>query len=194
MYPKQLVPNGEMEFPIKEGVIKIPTCALSFEKWPEQPIEKKKTIGGKPIVCLNNKPMFAEDAIRSLFLLDGWDARWISTYGKSRLFPIFLDGWKDLDKWEDDSYKNQRHCDIANEEIKEILSDIAKYNPKSYAGCWDVFGWKDGRVLFAESKRRKKDKIRDTQLNWLDTAIKCGLKPDNFLMVEWDFVREKAND
>lgn len=165
MYPKQLVPNGEMEFEINGELVKIPKCAVSFEKWNGQPINN---FGGKPLVCVGNKPMFAELAILQGFIADDWEARWISTYGRSKSSPIFLDDW------EDNSYRNQRHHDIANGEVRQILSDIAKYNPKSYTGCWDIFGWKDGKILFAESKRKKKDNIRESQRKWLIAAFKFG--------------------
>jgi Holliday junction resolvase len=32
-------------------------------------------------------------------------------------------------------------------------------------GCWDVFAWRDGEILFAESKRAQRDRIRDSQLH-----------------------------
>jgi disulfide oxidoreductase YuzD len=49
-----------------------------------------------------------------------------------------------------------------------------------------VFCWKEDKVIFAESKRKSKDKIRQTQIHWLETAIKYGFNEKSFLMVEWD--------
>ena len=178
MYPKNLRPSAIELFDIKGQTIEIPKCVLTFEKWTGQPIQE--TFGGKPIVSFNNKPMFAELAIMTHFISDGWDARWVETYGRTNKEPICLTEWKD------DKYKNQTHKPILDTTIKKLLADIAKNNSNSYSGCWDVFGWKDERILFAESKRNKKDKIRQTQNNWLAAGLKYGLSTQDFLIVQWD--------
>jgi hypothetical protein len=71
--------------------------------------------------------------------------------------------------------------------IIKLLENIATQNGNSYSGCWDVLAWKADKVLFAESKRVKKDSIRSTQTKWLESALKCGLSEKNFLVVQWDF-------
>lgn len=53
------------------------------------------------------------------------------------------------------------------------------------AGCWDVFSWRNGRVLFAESKWKDNDAIRNSQREWLQAALAGKLTSDNFLIVEW---------
>ena len=68
------------------------------------------------------------------------------------------------------------------------MSKVAEQNKNSYSGCWDVLGWKDDRIIFAESKRSKKDSIRSTQISWLTAGLKHGLKKDNFLIVQWDMI------
>jgi hypothetical protein len=55
----------------------------------------------------------------------------------------------------------------------------------SASGCFDVFCWKDDSVVFAESKRRSKDEIWQTQLAWLEAAMQTGLDASAFLIVEW---------
>ena len=44
----------------------------------------------------------------------------------------------------------------------------------------------DGRLVFAESKKHKKDRIRGTQLRWLEAALTCGMRVEDFVVVEWD--------
>lgn len=178
MYPKFLSPSDTEPFITNDQTIQIPKCIVLFDKWLGQPIEE--TFGGKPIVSIDNKPMFAELAIMTHFIKEGWQARWVETYGKNNMEPIYLTEWKD------DKYKNQAHVPIEDKEISKLLSDIAKQNANSFAGCWDVLAWKDDRIVFAESKRIKKDNIRSTQTNWLASALKCGLHPNNFLVVQWD--------
>ena len=177
-YPESLNPTHTEVFNLENTATQIPKCVIKFDEWKGVPI--KETFGGKPVVSVGDKPMFAELAIMTLFQMGGWQSRWIETYGKGGMSPIYLSEWKD------DKFKNQKADPIMDEKILKVLSDIAKLNGNSFSGCWDVIGWRDDRIIFAESKRMKKDKIRQTQVNWLSAGIKYGLKPDNFLIVQWD--------
>ncbi len=68
-YPKILTPTEEELFLLKEETIKIPKCIIKFDRWLGDPI--KETFGGKPIVCVDGKPMFAELAIMNSFIKSG---------------------------------------------------------------------------------------------------------------------------
>lgn len=67
-----------------------------------------------------------------------------------------------------------------------MLREIAALNGGNFSGCWDVLAWKGDRIIFAESKRSKRDKINKNQIRWLKVSLCYGLKPENFLVVEWD--------
>ena len=149
MYPTKLIPKEIELFKLKEFVVEIPKSILLLDKWIGQPV--KENFGGKPIVMVDNKPMFAELAIMKTFIADDWDARWVETYARANREPICLIEWKD------DVYKNQNHIPILDADIKKMLAEIAKINSNSYSGCWDVLAWKNGTVIFSESKRSKKD-------------------------------------
>lgn len=177
MYPKLLKPADLENFDLGFKKIKIPKCVVEFEKWTGKPI--KETFGGKPVVCVDKKPMFAELAIMTLFKKDGWKSRWIETYGKSKERPICLS------QWNDDKFKNQIEDSITDNKILKILSGIASLNNNSYSGCWDVIGWNNDNIIFAESKHMNKDRIRQTQVDWLSAGLKFGLLPQNFLVVQW---------
>ena len=178
-YPKKLEPNSNEFFEINGQKISIPKCKIEFEKWNGIPL--KNTFGGKPCVNFNNSGMFAELAIMNLFLADNWNARWIETYGKPKLNPIHLTGWNE------NGFKNQIHNAIDNEKIQNTLNEIAKINENNFGGIWDIFAWKNEKIIFAESKRHKKDFIQSTQNKWLKSAFEFGLTEENFLMVEWNF-------
>lgn len=177
-YPKLLIPTEEESFSLEGKIIKIPKCIVKFNKWNGEPIED--TFGGKPVICIDDKPMFAELAIMEYFIKSDWESRWVETYARLNLKPKILSSWKD------GKYRNQVEDPILNDNIWYILEGIASCNNKSYSGCWDVIGWKGNQIIFAESKRNKKDKIRQTQNNWLSAGLKFGLKPENFLIVQWD--------
>ena len=159
-------------------MLEIPKCKVSFDKWLGQPIEN--TFGGKPLLNFEGTPVFAELLISKIFKNEGWNTRWIETYGKPKLSPIYLEDWIDS------PYKNQINHPIENEQINDLLTAIAVENGNTFGGCWDIFSWKGDNVIFAESKRNKKDSIRSTQENWINSGLKIGLKPHNFMMVEWD--------
>jgi len=159
-------------------VVRIPECHLVFKKWDGIPI--KETFGNKALIDVGGKPMFAELAIMHLFINAGWQARWIETYATGDKEPKYLDEWKD------DKYKNQILAPIADGEVMRRLAEIAKLNG-TYSGCWDVLGWNGDKMIFAESKRFKKDRIQGTQVRWLEAAFRAGFLPENFLIVQWDF-------
>ena len=118
MYPESLAPSSVEKFIINDGIIEIPKCFLTFDKWIGEPINE--TFGGKPIVSFGNKPMFAELAIMNHFVADGWNARWIETYAMNNAGPIYLTEWKD------DKYKKQVHKPISDVQIQKLLGAIAK--------------------------------------------------------------------
>lgn len=176
-YPNDLKPNSTEQFLIKNEIIKIPKCITEFESWNGQPIQN--TFGNKPLLEYDGKPMFPELVIMNIFNKNGWNSRWVETYGKPKLKPIFLDDWAD------DSYKNQIHKPIDDIAIQMLLQDISTINDSNFSGCWDVVSWKGDFIIFTESKRIKKDYLRQTQNGWLNAAFDIGLSSENFLMVEW---------
>jgi hypothetical protein len=179
IFPDTLNPGAVEIFMLDGKEVAIPKCGVTFKRWAGTSI--KETFGGKPLVDVGGKPMFAELAIMHLFIDSGWQARWVETYAKNNQKPIFLSEWKD------DRYKNQISTPITDTMIARRLEEVATLNNGSYFGCWDVVGWHDGRILFAESKRLKKDRIRDTQTNWLNVGLHSGLARENFLVVQWKF-------
>jgi hypothetical protein len=178
VYPNLFKSVEKEVFTLDEVQVNIPKCLVKLEKWKGQPL--KNTFGGKPIVSMNQKPMFAELAIKEYFIRGGWQVRWIETYGRVNKRPLCLSSWKD------DKFRNQIEDPIKDKEVLKRLSEIAEYNNDSYSGCWDILAWKPGIILFAELKRESKDRIRQTQINWLFAGIKSGLNPENFLIVQWD--------
>jgi len=180
-YPSLLKPTDIELFKFNDKTVEIPKAILTFKQWNGTPIAN--TFGGKPLIDFDGKPMFAELAVMKLFKISGWQARWIETYGANLKTPFHFSDWIDGKLLE------QSHDPIQDEDISKLLNDIALLNGTNYfSGIWDVVGWFNGHCVFAESKRAKKDKLRNTQYNWLSSCIRFGLKPDNFLVVQWDFI------
>ncbi len=158
----------------------VPKAVLHFRQWQGQPI--RDTFGGKPLVDFAGRPVFAELCVYELFPLAGWEARWVETYGAPATQPMLLVDWIDT------SRAQQPQQPLPGMGVGELMPRIASHNGGTYAGCWDVLGWHGDTVLFAELKRAKKDRLQATQPQWLAAGLRAGLAPENFLLVEWDFL------
>lgn len=137
------------------------------------------SFGGKDLLLVDGRPQFAEVAILRLFEEAGWQGRWVETYGKPALAPAL---WR---AWHPYGPRAQTHVPIEEAWVNERLRAIVAANGNSYSGCWDVVAWKEDRLVFAESKKAKKDRMRSTQWRWMVAAMECGCALEDFLIVEW---------
>lgn len=165
-YPQALRPTASATFVLSSNEkIEVPKATPYFEQWLGEPLEN--TYGGKAVLNFNGEPLFAELGILRIFENEGWNGVWVDTYGRR-----FRTNWSGSEQF-----------DLPEE--KQALFDQICNAGKSNSGCWDVFCWKNDDIIFAEAKRLKNDRIQASQINWLEAALKCGLKPESFLVVEW---------
>lgn len=181
-YPSLLRPTATEALPSNGMVLTVPKAELRFRRWEGTPLSN--TFGNKPLIDFGGRPVFAELCVYELMRLSGWQARWVETYGAGAMTP------NHFTRWVDARLAGQQHEPITDPRLLELLHRIAQANGHTYAGCWDVLGWKGETVLFAELKRLKKDRIRPTQPRWLEAGLQAGLQPTNFLLVEWDLDTE----
>ncbi len=153
------LPNGQ--------TVEVSKRIYSFQKWRGDEI--KNDYGGKAVLDNEGSPLFAELVILRLLEKEGWSGIWVDTYGKK--FRMGLP---------------EKSDPISLPPEKQSLLDNISKQAGGFKGCWDVFAWKDNEYLFAESKRIGKDSIRDTQINWLFTALQVGIPIKSFLLVEWN--------
>jgi hypothetical protein len=182
IYPCLLRPTSTELLTILGQVLEVPKVELQLRRWQGAPLAD--TFGSKAVIDFGGRPLFAELCVYELLRLSGWQARWVETYGAGAMNPHHFTNWADA------GLAGQKHEPIPNPDLQALLQQIAHANGNSYAGCWDVVGWVGPDVLFAELKRRKKDRLRPTQPRWLAAALQVGLQPTNFLLVEWDFAPE----
>lgn len=174
-YPAQLVPDSLEVLLLPSGdEVHIPKARPAFRQWTGE--FEKDTYGNKPLVDMDGEPLFAELAILRLFQKGGWDGVWVDTFGR-----------KYRTAWEETGVVR-----LSGKRL-ETLKAIQRRAGSAH-GCFDVYCWRDDLVLFAESKRASKDHIRDTQLRWLEAALRVGLEPVSFLTVEWSFANSLATD
>ena len=182
LYPGLLRPTTVEIVSSADQTISVPKLILQLRRW--EGVLPADTLGGKPFINFGGRPVFAELCAYELFRLSGWDARWVGTYGAPATKPNLFTDWQEVPR------KQQVSRQLPNLVVSNLLQTIAERNGNTYAGCWDVVGWHKEAVVFAELKRRKKDRMQQTQLKWLAAALQVGLKPENFLLVEWDFLEE----
>ncbi len=168
MYPKNLEPSSFETIRLFSGEeIQIPKATPCFEKWSGDTLAD--TYGNKAILNFNGEPVFAELAILRIFQNAGWNGVWVDTYRR---------------KYRTEYWNSKNDVNLPSD--KQMLLDNIYKLAGSGNGCWDVFCWRKKTVIFAESKRLSKDKIRETQIKWLEAALKYGLnKETSFLIVEW---------
>jgi hypothetical protein len=166
-HPSSLSPNLLEVVCLPSGKeARITKTSAIFERWRGE--FAGDTYGNKPVLNVDGEPLFAELAILSTYQKDDWEGVWVDTYrGKYRTF------------WGDGGVT------LPPDKMRLLQEIYARAG--SRAGCFDVFCWKGDSLVFAESKRKAKDRIRATQLRWLEAAISSGVPLDSLLIVEWSF-------
>ncbi|WP_035565617.1 hypothetical protein [Hymenobacter sp. IS2118] len=180
-YPSLLLPTCTEILIVWGQTVAVPKAQLQFRAWDGPALED--TFGNKPLIDFGGRPVFAELCVYELFRLSGWDARWVETYGAPAKSPKMFTSWLNTHR------SQQQHQPLTEAWVAELLAAIAAHNNGRYGGCWDVLGWHNDTAIFAELKRLKKDRLQTTQPAWLEAGLKAGLQPENFLLVEWDFLK-----
>jgi hypothetical protein len=119
-------------------------------------------VWGKPIIDVNHEKMCPETAVAKMFRDRGWEAVWISRNRYIGAFPPLT------------------RCELSTKAEAELLKVRANRN---FTGCWDVFAFKRGRVLFVECKGN--DSLIDSQGVWLADALGAGFTLENFLVLRF---------
>ena len=165
--PDTLVPDESRRVSLPSGSnVDVPTTTPAFPEWRgEMPSD---TYGGKSVLDANGHPAFAELLILRRLERTGWTGVWIDTF--RRTYRRYY--------WQNDSEIT------LPERAQRALDTITDANG-SASGCFDVCAWTDEHLLFAEAKRNNHDAIRETQKEWLESALNLGMPIDSFLIVEW---------
>lgn len=166
LFLKQNKVDGEI-FSLSSGEhILIQKYFVNFIEWKGKPLIN--SYGNKMVIDYNGEPLFAELVVLNLFKEHGWNGVWVDSYRRK-----YRVGLPDIIE----------PIEIPNKQ-KELLDTIRNKTGK-FGGCWDVFLWKDDQILFIELKRQKKDSIQDSQRKWLEHSLNHGLRPEDFVLLEW---------
>jgi hypothetical protein len=160
---------------------------LRFPRWAGAPFVDDFGKKAGAMVEMDGEHLMPELAVLRLLQKQGWEGRWVSTYSAKG------EVWKYLTEWSDVPRDQQRTRNIEEEEPRRLLAKIASKSVKRYAGCWDIFAWKDGQYAFVQTKRSAPgaaDEVGKLQVDWLHTSLLFGdsrLTPDSFVFVQWGY-------
>ena len=140
-----------------------------FAIWNGPPVD---TYGGKRILNYRSEAVYAELAELRLLQNAGWDGFWADSYRKRYRRAI--------------APSSAAHSDLSKQAVMESLPGKRHPNAfKKFGGAWDVVAWRGDSIIFCECKLTQKDKIRETQLRWLEERLNEGADLDQFRIIEW---------
>jgi hypothetical protein len=154
------------------SIIDVPTYHLYFAPWDGDPsLAPTYNRNPKPVVNLHGMPMFAELAVLRLLETFGWSGVWLDTYSRR-----FLVTWGDPP---------------VSVELSAVQAEVLDRVPEK-GGTWDICAWRESDVLFADVKRKRRDRSTSAQKRWLESALAVGFQPTQFALMEWTYLPTSA--
>ncbi len=77
---------------------------------------------------------------------------------------------------------------VIDKKLEEVYTKIYELKGGKRAGCFDIIAYKENHFVFAELKKKKEDKIRSTQIEWLKAAMTLDLDRYHFFIAEWETI------
>jgi len=156
--------EATVSIPLSNGEsVAVAVKRMSFQRWTG--VMPASDWNGKPVVGPPHRP-FSELQILASREFDGWKGAWVY---RPRQF---------LSSWEPRAFIQPPAKMLALHD--QLLSLVGRTS-----GCWDLFCWRNGKVLFVESKWPDLgDKVKQSQVAWLQAGLSSGLVPSAFLIVE----------
>ncbi len=174
---------------VGERVDAVPSVFMRFPMWRGEPFVDEFGQKAAAMIDLDGEHLFAELAILRLLERDGWEGRWIHTSAKGEI-TRYVTEWRDVPRQE------QKNRPIQHDGARALLYAIADRSGNRFAGCWDVFAWRDDEYAFFEPKRqapKDKDRLKSAQEAWVRAALSLrqqSLSARSFALVQWDHQRE----
>ncbi len=159
----------------------ITTFFVPLDQWKGAAFQHDFGKKSAAMVDVDAEHLFAELAIVRILAKEGWDGRWVSTYGAGNT-ANFWTRWQDIGR--------SQPSEALPAEQARLFEALRVRNGGSPNGAWDVFAWKDGTYLFGECKRKNKDAVRGTQRRWLESALNLGhegVSAESFAFITWDY-------
>jgi hypothetical protein len=170
--------EARVELP-RRGEVPIARFAVQFNASPK-PVATgfQQAWASKPQVSCDGQAMFAEIAVLSLFQKEGWDGVWVDAQ-RRRYFSRMPTLSKGVTL---DAY------------VAQLLARVASAGGGTGAACWELILWHGRSVFFAavrdaSSLAEGGPLLRKGEVAWLESALRSGLAPQQFVVVEWSYRR-----
>jgi len=173
-FPEELIPMEDLSFELgKHRHVSLQRFHAEFNSCGE-PIQfaPDRVWSAKPLVALEKQTLFPEVALLTLFRKAGWEGVWADTTHR-KFF---------------DKMPNQSKGVSLTTYITQVLARIAEGNGQSRSGCWDLVLWSNRTLVFvAASATHLQGGVGEARARWLDSAVRTGISPGQFVVVEWDY-------
>ena len=124
-----------------------------------------RRVPNKPPLSFDGRVLYPEFILLRLVERAGWSGCWVNNWlGRF---------WRDIDVEVTLPPRQAAH-------FRQIEACAG-----GRKGAWDVFAWRGDEVLFVESKQLAQDRLRPTQLAWLECGLELGIPPSSFVILEW---------
>jgi hypothetical protein len=143
-----------------------------------KPTFGKRTLGRKMIVGDNCRPLFPELAMLAYMERRGWRGFWVDTFHRRLRMHDDFGGLK---------LSEASLLEVLPGGLGERVKNLTARNGGRFSGCWDVLAFTATDLAFVEMKESGNDRVRQTQIDWYRAAIKIGIRPESFRVVEWAF-------
>jgi len=166
LFPDRALPS-EIVTPSSDAVQKF---GWQFQPWCGTMPTHKFGDGKKPLVAWEGKPLYAELAMIAILKNHGFaEAIWRDNFGRGYFRNALPPA----------------SCTMP-ECFREVCGRILAVNG-SWSGCWDVLAMDREAPIFVECKWKTKDRIKQSQKQWFESALTAGLSPEQFAICEWSF-------
>lgn len=126
----------------------------------------KRTYTSKPLVTVDDRPMFGELAIVEWLAKDGWSALWVDAFHGQKF-------WRAMPHVSD-PVTPPTH-------VEDLYRRIAR-RKGSPSGCFDVVAWNQERVIWLEYKGPR-DRPNCNEPCWIEAAIGAGVRDVDLFFV-----------
>ncbi|MEK7132683.1 MAG: hypothetical protein AAB830_01395 [Patescibacteria group bacterium] len=169
--PAELLPTGQMLVTLSDDkTVALPVCSPTFSKW--KGALPAFSFGNKQFLDYEGMPVFAEIVVLNILLKNGWQGVWVETYGGIHFLCSQPQGSK-------------LNSITIPKEKEDLLARIWRATNNKGKGCFDIYAWKNHRVMFCETKLRGKDRLTTPQIRFIDGALKNGIPKTSLLIAEW---------
>jgi hypothetical protein len=168
-------------FRSRNKTIPVAKCLLHFDSWSGLQLKNRY---GKTALNFEGEAMFAELVILRLLQRDGFEGVWVDTY-RNRFRQSMMSFISILQPAQE---RALRVLERIPNYLEDTYETIRKANSGRRGGCWDVMARKGNILVFVESKQNTpqcRDRIREGQRRWFETALSVGINTSSFVVCEW---------